>query len=98
MQRAQQMFWGSVRRKWWLLTVATWTLLLVIEPGQAAAADLLEQASNESTRLTLKTRKRVETSKGSGDYRTVAETQEVAKFTEGATISGTKVGQLAVRA
>ena len=75
MQCAQRMLWGGATKKWWLLAVATWILLLVTEPEEAAAAEPLEPVSNVSTRLTLKTRKRVETSKGSGEYRTVAETR-----------------------
>ncbi|MBB75573.1 MAG: hypothetical protein CMJ75_13785 [Planctomycetaceae bacterium] len=69
MQYAQQMFLAGDRRERRLLTAAVWGLLLVTASLELAAAEPLKPASVESAQLILKTRKRVETSKGSGDYR-----------------------------
>ena len=74
MQYAQQMFLAGDRRERRLLTAAVWGLLLVTASLELAAAEPLKPASVESAQLILKTRKRVETSKGSGDYRAVEET------------------------
>ena len=74
MQRTHQMLLGSGGGKWLLLTVAGWVLMLVTAPLKPLVAEPLKPANTESSQLTLKTRKRVETSKGSGDYRTVEET------------------------